>query len=64
MATSSILEKICVNNPKIIEQYAAALENAEYASTTSRPVPIARQEHSPDALKAIMQKGIATWGMK
>ena len=28
MAASSIVEKICVNNPKVIEEYVAAMDAA------------------------------------
>lgn len=64
MATSSIIENIKVNNPRVIEEYLAAMEKA--ASE-----PIAEKKESgtvritdPAELKKIMLRGIEKWGKK
>lgn len=64
MATSSFFERIRVNNPKVMEEYVAAMETA--AST-----PIIRNESKrtpeikdPQELKRLMLKGIEKWGKR
>ena len=64
MATSSFFEKIRVNNPKVIVEYAAALEAAEKAPVTAMDEPIARRITNPVELKTIMLRGIERWGKK
>ena len=58
MATSSILEDITINNPKVIEAYAHAIEEAGSTSIQPQKKSIARKETDPQVLKELMLKGI------
>lgn len=58
MATSSILENICVNNPKVLEEYVAAMEKAANAPIEKRNKKIAKEITDPEELKALMLKGM------
>lgn len=62
MATSSFVEKIRVNNPKAIVEYAAALEAAERAPVTPMPEPTAKRITDPVEMKSILLRGIEKWG--
>ncbi len=64
MATSSFVEKIRVNNPKVMMDYAAALEAAEKAPVLPLPEPTARRITDPAEMKSIMLCGIEKWGKK
>ena len=64
MATSTIVEKIRVNNPKVIEEYVAAMESAANAPIETRKSPAAKQVTDPAELKKLMMRGIAKWGKK
>lgn len=64
MATSSFVEKIRVNNPKVMVEYVAALEAAEKASVVTMPEPTARRITDPAEMKSIMLRGIEKWGKK
>lgn len=57
MATSSILENIRVNNPKVLEEYVAAMEKAA-DSPIKKQERIAREITDPSELKAIMLRGL------
>ena len=64
MATSSFVEKIKVNNPKVIMEYASALEAAEKAPVSPMPEPTARRITNPEEIKALLLRGIKKWGGK
>ena len=64
MATSSIVENIEVNNPKVMEEYVAVLEAAENAPVTPLAQPTARRITDPDELKKLMLQGLEKWGNK
>ena len=63
MATSSIVEKIRVNNPKVIEEYVAAMEASAQAPIVHKQ-PTAKKISDPEALKKTMLRGIEKWGKK
>ena len=55
MATSSILEKIRVNNPKVIEEFVAAMDRS-----VGKPViehPKSELTTDPDIIKKILVMG-------
>ena len=58
MATSTIVEKIRVNNPKVIEKYVTAMEFAVNAPIETRKPTAAKQVTDPTELKRIMMRGI------
>ena len=62
MATSSFVEKIRVNNPKVLVEYVAALEAAERAPVTPMAEPAARRITDPEELRAVLLRGIENWG--
>ena len=64
MATSTIVEKIRVNNPKVIEEYVTVMETAANAPIETRKVTAAKQVTDPAELKQIMIRGIEKWGKK
>ncbi len=64
MATSSFIEKIRVNNPKVMMEYVSALEAAEKAPVTPIAKPSAKRITDPDEIKAVMLRGIKKWGRK
>ncbi len=64
MATSSIIEDIKINNPKVMEEYVAALEAAEKAPIVPVQELAARRITDPAELKKIMLRGIEKWGKK
>jgi len=64
MATSSFVEKIRVNNPKVMVDYVAALEAAEKAPVVPLEKPTARRITDPEEMRNIMLRGIEKWGKK
>jgi hypothetical protein len=64
MATSTIVEKIRVNNPKVMEEYVAAMESAANAPIESRKPTSAKKVTDPAELRKIMMRGIEKWGKK
>ena len=64
MATSSIVETIRVNNPKVIEEYVAAIENSAEAPVTCSKESAAKKITDPKELKKIMLCGIENRGKK
>ncbi len=64
MATSTIVEKIRVNNPKVIEEYVAAMEASASTPIESRKPAAAKQVTDPAELRKIMMRGIEKWGKK
>lgn len=64
MATSSFVERIRVNNPKVMEEYVAAMESAANAPVVQRPEKKAKEIKDPQELKKLMLKGIEKWGKK
>ena len=64
MATSSIMEKIRVNNPKVIEEYVAAMEASANTSISCRGQNMTKKVSDPAELKKIMLRGIEKWGKK
>ena len=64
MATSSFVERIRVNNPKVMEEYVAAMETAANAPVAQRPEKRAKEIKDPQELKKLMLKGIEKWGKK
>ncbi len=64
MATSSFVEKIQVNNPKVMVEYVAALEAAEKAQVTPMPEPTARRITDAEEIKSIILRGLEKWGKK
>lgn len=64
MATSTIVEKIRVNNPKVIEEYVAAMEASANTPIKTRKGASVKQVTDPAELKKIMMRGIEKWGKK
>ena len=62
MAISSIIENIQVNNPKVMEEYVAAVEKAAASPVEKKKDRIAREISNPDELKNLMLRGIEKWG--
>lgn len=61
MATSSILENIRVNNPKVLEDYVASMEKSANAPIEKKTERIAREITDPKELETIMRQGIERW---
>ena len=64
MATSSIIENIKVNNPRVIEEYRAAMEKA-----ASEPIKKNDEKKSgvitdPDRTRSFMEKALKRKGKK
>lgn len=64
MATSSFVERIRVNNPKVMEEYVAAMESAANAPIVKKQEKKAKEISDPKELKGLMLKGIEKWGKK
>ncbi|MDO4797381.1 MAG: hypothetical protein Q4A01_05085 [Coriobacteriales bacterium] len=65
MATSSLIDNIRINNPKVMEEYAAAMEVAEREPIAPLAKPTtARRITDPAEMKEIMLRGIKNWGGK
>ena len=64
MATSSIVEKIRVNNPKVIEEYVAAMEASANTPIVQMKKRTAKTVSDPAELKKVMLRGIEKWGKK
>jgi len=64
MATSTLIDNIVVNNPKLLEDYVAFMEAQENAPVTPRPEPTARYITDPDEMREILLRGIEIWGKK
>ena len=64
MATSSIVEKIRVNNPKVIEEYVAAMEASANTPIVRKEQKAAKKVSDPAELKKVMLRGIEKWGKK
>ena len=64
MATSTMIENIKVNNPKVLEDYVAVLEASEKAAITPLKNPSAKRITDSTELKDIMLRGIEKWGKK
>lgn len=64
MATSSFVEKIRVNNPKVMMDYVAALEAAEKSPVTPMAEPMTKEVKDSEELSKIMLRGIEKWGRK
>ena len=64
MATSSIIDNIRINNPKVMEKYAEAMEAAEKEPITPMVKPAARKITDPTEMEAILLRGIEEWGRK
>ncbi len=64
MATSSIIDHIRINNPKVMEAYVEAVEKAERAPIIPQKKPIAREIADPEEMRAFLLRGIEKWGNK
>lgn len=64
MATSSIIENIRINNPKVIEAYVEAVEAAENAPVARQSEPLAKEVTDPDKIREMMLRNIEKWGKK
>lgn len=64
MATSSILENITVNNPRVIEEFLDAMEKSVNNSQTRRAHSETNFITDPKQIKEIMAKGIRNRGNK
>ena len=62
MATSSILENITVNNPRVIEEFLDAMEKSANSTKTRRAHSETRFITDPNQIKEIMAKGIRNRG--
>ena len=47
MATSNFMEKIRVNNPKVMEEYVAAMESAANSPVVPKPEKKAKEMKDP-----------------
>ncbi len=64
MATSSIVERIRVNNPKVIEEYVAAMEASANTQIAFKEESLAKRITDPKELQNMMLRGIEKWGKK
>ena len=64
MATSSIVDKIRVNNPTVIEDYVAAMEVSANSPVAQKDKRTAETISDSEELKKIMLRGIEKWGKK
>ncbi len=64
MATSSIIENIRVNNPKVLEEYVEAMENSAKNYKPRTEDQKSGVVTDPERIKAIMAKAMAQKGMK
>ena len=62
MPTSSITETLRVNNPKLLEVYAEALEKAETEPVIFTSSPIYKEVSDSDAIRDILLRNIENWG--
>ncbi len=62
MATSSITENLRVNNPKLLEVYAEALEKAETEGVQPRVAPVFETVTDPDEIRNTLLRNIEIWG--
>ena len=62
MATSSITETLRVNNPKLLEAYAEALEKSESEPVIFASSTIHKEDSDPDAIRDILLRNIENWG--
>lgn len=62
MAVSSFVEKIRLNNPKVMMDYVAALEAAEKEPIIPMKESTIREVKDSEELKKIMLRGIEKWG--
>lgn len=58
MATSSILENIRVNNPKVIEEFVAAMEASAQKPIRSSEIKRSRVVSDPEILRSVVMKGL------
>lgn len=64
MATSSILENITVNNPRVIEEFLDAMEKSTDSPQTRRAHSETKFITDPNQIKEIMTKSIRNRGNK
>jgi hypothetical protein len=64
MATSSITETLRVNNPKLLEAYAEALEKAETEPVSPTPAPVYEEVTDAEGIRDILTRNLANWGKK
>ena len=64
MATSSILENIRVNNPKVIEEFVAAMDASENHLPKKTDRVRTRVTTDPEKIKNLMLKGVQNRGKK
>lgn len=64
MATSSITETLRVNNPKMLEAYAEALERAETEPVSPSPAPVYEEVTDEEGIRDILARNLENWGKK
>ena len=64
MATSSFVERIRINNPKVMEEYMAAMETAANVPIVQQQEKKTKEIKDPQELKMLMLKGIEKWGKR
>lgn len=64
MATSSITENLRVNNPKLLEVYAEALERTETEPVQQPKERTFVDVTDPGAIRDILKRNIENWGKK
>ena len=64
MATSSIIENIRVNNPKVLEEYVEAMENSAKNYKPRTEDQKSGVVTDPERTKALVEKIMSSKGMK
>ena len=64
MATSSITETLRVNNPKLLEAYAEALEKSETESVQPKVTPVFETVTDSDEIRNTLLQNIEIWSKK
>ena len=64
MATSSITENLRVNNPRLLEVYAEALERMETEPVQKPKERTFADVTDPGTIRDILKRNIENWGKK
>ena len=64
MATSSITETLRVNNPKLLEAYAEALEKSETEGVQPKITPVFETVTDSDEIRNTLLQNIEIWSKK
>lgn len=64
MATSTLTDRLFVNNPKVLEEWVKAMEKGANEPPVKDDTPIIEEITDPEEIRMVMQRGIEKWGKK